>query len=63
VKKRLNKIFEITWLSICLASTIAAAYYFINYGLKQIKPLLIIIPVSAFFYYSRRQRAKKIEDR
>ena len=61
MKKRLNKIFEIAWLIIGITSIIAAVYYYINYGLDPIKPLLLIIPVSAIFYYTRRQRGKKME--
>tara|TARA_B100000768_G_C11017602_1_gene264746 strand:+ start:14 stop:208 length:195 start_codon:yes stop_codon:yes gene_type:complete len=61
VKKRLNKIFEIAWLFIGITSIIAGVYFYIKYGLEPIKPLLLITPVSAVFYYSRRQRGKKIE--
>jgi len=61
VKKRLNKILEIAWLIIGISSIIAFVYYFFTYGFEPVKPLLLIIPVSAIFYYSRRQRGKKME--
>ncbi len=61
VKKRLNKIFEIAWLIICFSSIIAIIYYYFNYGLEPVKPLLLIAPISGLFYYSRRQRGKKME--
>jgi len=61
VKKSLNKIFEITWLIIGFSSIIAFIYFYLNYGLEPVKPLLLIIPVSGVFYYSRRQRGKKMD--
>ncbi|MAS52682.1 MAG: hypothetical protein CMD20_05715 [Flavobacteriales bacterium] len=61
MKKRLNKIFEIAWLIIGISSIIAFIYYYFNYGLEPVKPLLLIIPVSGIFYYSRRQRGKKMD--
>ena len=61
VKKRLNKIFEIAWLLIGIVSIVASVYYYFNYGLEPVKPLLLIIPVSGIFYVIRRQRGKKME--
>ena len=54
-------VIEIAWLIIGISSIIAFIYYYFNYGLEPVKPLLLIIPVSGIFYYSRRQRGKKMD--
>lgn len=62
MKKRLNKLLEITWLIIGISSLIALVYYYLNYGFDSIKPFLVIIPVSVVFYISRRKRGAKLEE-
>jgi len=61
VKNRLNKIFEYTWLTIAVLAIIAFIYYYYNYGIQTVKPLIIIIPISITFYLIRRQRSSKFE--
>jgi len=61
VKKRLNKILEITWLLIGISSIVALVYYYLDGRIEHVKPLLFIIPVSVLFYISRRRRGKKMD--
>tara|TARA_B100000674_G_scaffold72871_1_gene50361 strand:- start:15930 stop:16124 length:195 start_codon:yes stop_codon:yes gene_type:complete len=61
VKKRLNKILEITWLLIGISSIVALVYYYLDGRIEDVKPLLFIVPVSVLFYISRRRRGKKMD--
>ena len=61
MKNRLNKILEYTWLTIAVLAIIAFIYYYYNYGIQTVKPLIIITPISIIFYLIGRQRSSKFE--
>lgn len=57
--KNSNKIFKLIWLFIFVLSSLIFSILLYIDEWEQAKPMLLIIPVSLFFYFLRMQREKK----